>query len=43
MKVTSARFDRMAPRQRRGLNGEIGVSASSGASIGRIGPWAERL
>ena len=27
-----------APRQRRGRNGLIGVSASSGALIGRIGP-----
>ena len=32
-----------APRQRRGRNGLIGVSASSGASIGRIGPCADRL
>ena len=32
-----------APRQRRGRNGLIGVSANSGASIGRMGPCAERL
>ena len=32
-----------APRQRRGRNGLIGVSASSGALIGMIGPCAERL
>ena len=41
--VTTARLERIAPRQRRGRKGEIGVSASSGASIGRIGPCAERL
>ena len=38
-----ALFGSSAPRQRRGRNGLIGVSASSGALMGRIGPWAERL
>ena len=32
-----------APRQRRGRNGLIGVTARSGALIGRIGPCADRL
>ena len=36
-------FGSSAPRQRRGRNGLIGVSASSGALMGRIGPWADRL
>ena len=38
-----ALWDSSAPRQRRGRNGLIGVSASSCALIGRIGPCAERL
>ena len=40
---TTARSGSSAPRQRRGRNGLIGVSASSAAPIGMIGPWAERL
>ncbi len=42
-RVRLAVSGRSAPRQRRGRNGLIGVSASSGALIGMIGPWAERL
>ena len=38
-----ARSGSSAPRQRRGRNGLIGVSASSGALIGMIGPCADRL
>ncbi len=41
--VTLAWSGSSAPRQRRGRKAEIGVSASSGASSGRIGPLAERL
>ena len=41
--VTRARSGSSAPRQRRGRNGLIGVSANSGASIGMIGPCTERL
>ena len=41
--VTRARSGSSAPRQRRGRNGLIGVSASSEALIGMIGPCAERL
>ena len=41
--VTWALSGNSAPRQRRGRNGLIGVSASSGAPIGMIGPWTERL
>ena len=41
--VTLARSGNSAPRQRRGRNGLIGVSAKSGAPIGMIGPCAERL
>ena len=43
LNVTSARFDRIAPRHLLGLKGEIGVKASRGASIGRIGPCADKL
>jgi len=32
-----------APRQRRGRNGLIGVSASRGALIGMIGPCTDKL
>ena len=42
-RITSVRCGRIAPRQRRGRNGLIGVSASTLASSGRIGPCAERL
>src|SRR6185312_8028018 len=41
--VTWVRCGRIAPRQRRGRNGLIGVSASTFASSGRIGPCADRL
>ena len=41
--VTLASLGRSAPRQRRGRNGLIGVIASNGALIGRMGPCAERL
>ena len=41
--VTRALSGSSAPRQRRGRNGLIGVSANSGALIGMIGPCAERL
>src|SRR6266702_1921513 len=41
--TTKAVFGSRAPRQRRGRNAQIGVSASSAALIGRIGPCAERL
>ena len=34
---------RMAPRQRRGRNGAIGVSATTPAPSGKIGPCAEKL
>ena len=40
---TSALSGSSAPRQRRGRKAEIGVSAISGASSGRIGPLADRL
>ena len=40
---TRAVSGRSAPRHRRGRNGLIGVSAISGAVIGMIGPWTERL
>src|SRR3954465_7079436 len=42
-KRTVALLESNAPRQRRGRNGLTGVRAKSGASRGRIGPWAERL
>ena len=41
--VTCAVSGRSAPRQRRGRNAEIGVSAKRRASSGRIGPLAEKL
>jgi len=41
--VVRALSGNSAPRQRRGRNGLIGVSAISCALIGMIGPWAERL
>ena len=41
--VTRALSGSSAPRQRRGRNGLIGVTASSEALIGMIGPCAERL
>ena len=41
--VTLALSGSSAPRQRRGRNGLIGVSASSGALIGMIGPCTDRL
>ena len=40
-KVTRAAFGSSAPRQRRGRNAAIGVSARMPAPIGRIGPCAE--
>ncbi len=40
---TLALWGRSAPRQWRGLNALIGVSAKRWLSIGRTGPWAERL
>jgi len=42
-KVTFALCGSSAPRQRRGRKALIGVSASSGAPMGMIGPWADRL
>ena len=41
--VTRALSGNSAPRQRRGRNGLIGVSARSGAPIGMIGPWTDKL
>ncbi len=42
-KQTAVSSGRIAPDQRRGRNGLIGVSASILACRGRIGPCAERL
>jgi peptide/nickel transport system ATP-binding protein len=42
-KLTFASLNSRAPRQRRGRNGLIGVSASRPARRGMIGPWADRL
>ena len=42
-KRTAVSSGRIAPDQRRGRNGLIGVSASIFAASGRIGPWAQRL
>ena len=39
----STRSGTSAPRHSLGRNGLIGVTASSGAPSGMIGPWAERL